>query len=100
MHPDMQRRLLSFIRDATEKQFFITTHSNVFLNATLTDRVFFTTFDGRIHVDDATSRAIVLSDLGYSVNDNLLSDLVILVEGPSDVPAFREFLHKWELIGR
>jgi energy-coupling factor transporter ATP-binding protein EcfA2 len=101
MHPDMQRRLLTFIRDNTQKQLFVTTHSNVFLNNALVDRVFFTTFsDGMIRVDDATSRASILDDLGYAVTDNLVSDLVILVEGPSDVPVVEEFLKKYGLLAR
>ena len=94
LHPDLQRRLLHFLRTETEKQFFITTHSNVFLDATAIDRVLFTTWNGSINVDDATSRALLLSDLGYSVNDNLTSDLVVLVEGPKDAPYLEEMLSK------
>ena len=101
LHPEMQRRLLAYLRSATSKQMFVTTHSNVFLNNALIDRVFFTTFsEGNIRVDDATSRASILDDLGYSVTDNLVSDLVILVEGPSDVPVIEEFLAKMGLFGR
>lgn len=100
MHPDMQRRLLAFVRDETAKQLFVTTHSNVFLNNALVDRVLFTTFEDSIRVDDATKRASILDDLGYSVTDNLVSDLVILVEGPSDVPVVEEFLRKDGISGR
>src|SRR5207244_1501765 len=35
---------------------------------------------------------------GYSVADNLVSDLVILVEGPTDRPALEEFLAKEGLL--
>jgi hypothetical protein len=94
LHPDMQKRLLAFLRGSTDKQFFLTTHSNVFLNNAFVDRVLFTSFDNSIIIDDATSRASILDDLGYSVTDNLTSDLVILVEGPSDVPVIEELLIK------
>ena len=97
LHPDMQRRLLIYLRQETEKQYFLTTHSNVFLNNALVDRVFFTSFESEVKVDDATSRASILADLGYAVTDNLVSDLVILVEGPSDVPVIEEFLVKMGL---
>lgn len=100
LHPEMQRRLLAYFRAETSKQLFVTTHSNVFLNNALIDRVFFTTFSSGIQVDDATSHASILDDLGYSVTDNLVSDLVILVEGPSDVPVVEEFLAKMGLLGR
>lgn len=93
LHPDWQRRLLSFLRVGTgDKQFFLATHSNVFLDAGLTDRVFSTRFDGAVRVEDATSRASVLTDLGYAITDNLVSDLIILVEGPKDAPVIEKFL--------
>jgi predicted ATPase len=94
LHPDMQRRLLAHLRSIADRQFFLSTHSNVFLDSTLIDRVFFTAFDGEITISDATGRAEILGDLGYSVTDNLLSDLVILVEGVTDVPVVEEFLRK------
>jgi energy-coupling factor transporter ATP-binding protein EcfA2 len=100
LHPAMQHKLLSFLRERTNKQYFLTTHSNVFANKAFVDRVFFTTFDGVISVTDETSRASILEDLGYSVTDNLLSDLVILVEGPTDKPVIEEFLRKADLYGR
>jgi energy-coupling factor transporter ATP-binding protein EcfA2 len=46
MHPDMQRRLLHFLREQTLKRFFLSTHSNVFLDNAYVDRVFFVTFTG------------------------------------------------------
>src|SRR5262249_8347618 len=98
LHPDMQRRLLSFLRESEAKQFFLSTHSNVFLNSTLVDRVFYTRFEESVQVDDATARAAILNDLGYAVTDNLVSDLVILVEGPSDTPVIEEFLAKLNLL--
>lgn len=100
LHPDMQRKLLYFLRTKTEKQFFLTTHSNIFLDNALIDRVYFTSFSDSIRVDDATRRASILDDLGYSVADNLVSDLVILVEGPSDVGVVEEFLIKMGLYGK
>jgi ABC-type polar amino acid transport system ATPase subunit len=100
LHPEMQRKLLYFLKEETDKQFFITTHSNIFLDNAFIDRVFFTTFSESISVDDATQRASILDDLGYAVTDNLVSDLVILVEGPSDVGVIEEFLVKMDLYGK
>ncbi len=100
LHPDMQRRLLFYLRSLTEKRFLLTTHSNVFLDSSLVDRVFFVTYDTEVKVGDATSVATVLYDIGYSVSDNLVSDLVILTEGPKDIPVIRELLHKMDLTRR
>jgi energy-coupling factor transporter ATP-binding protein EcfA2 len=92
-HPDMQRKLLIFMRGMKDKQFFISTHSNVFLDAAFVDKVLFTTYRKQIEITDETRRAFVLSDLGYQVSDNLVSDAIVLVEGPKDVPVIGEFLH-------
>lgn len=100
LHPDMQRRLLGFLRQCEDRQFFISTHSNVFLNNVFVDRVFFTTFRDEVRIDDATSRASMLDDLGYSVTDNLVSDVVILVEGPTDTPIIEELLLKKGVLPR
>lgn len=97
LHPDMQRKLLYFLREETSKQFFLTTHSNVFMDDSLVDKMFFTYFDESVKIDDATSRASMLNEIGYSVTDNLVSDLIILVEGPSDKPVIEEFLIKFGL---
>lgn len=100
LHPNMQRKLLAYLSTQTDKQFFLTTHSNVLLNNAYVDRVYFTYFEDSVQVDDATSRASILDDLGYDVTDNLVSDLVILVEGPSDVPFLEEFLIKLDIYNR
>jgi len=97
LHPEMQRKLLYFLREETNKQFFITTHSNVFLDNALIDRVFFAKCIDYVEIDDATSRAFILNDLGYSISDNLISDLIILTEGPKDIPIIEEFLIKFKI---
>lgn len=95
LHPDMQRRLLAHLRQIDDRQFCFTTHSNVFLDNALIDRILVTSYEqGQIVIRDGTSRASILDDLGYSVADNIVSDLVILVEGPNDVPILEEFLKK------
>ncbi len=100
IHPQMQHKLLAFLSKDTapEKQFLLSTHSNVFLSRPFVDRVFMTSFDQSVQVQDATSRASILSHIGYSVTDNLVSDLVILVEGPKDRPVIEEFLLKCGLL--
>lgn len=85
VHPDMQRRLLHFLKSLKDRQFIVTTHSNVFLDNAFVDRVLFCSNLETVEVSDTTNKASVLDDLGYSVVDNLISDLVVLVEGPKDI---------------
>jgi predicted ATP-dependent endonuclease of OLD family len=100
LHPDMQRRLLYFLRKNIDKQFFMTTHSNVFLDNAIIDKVYFTSFKESVEVNDYTSRAAILDDLGYSITDNLVTDLIILVEGPKDIRVIEEYLIKMGLYDR
>jgi hypothetical protein len=67
------------------------------LNGALVDRVFLTRFEDEVIVDDATTRAKILDELGYAVADNLTSDLIILIEGPSDRPVIEHYLIKMGL---
>ncbi|MBO1911718.1 AAA family ATPase, partial [Microvirga sp. 3-52] len=97
LHPDLQRKLLHTLRESS-KQFFITTHSNIFLDSTFVNKIFHVTFDNQINIVDATSRSGLLNDLGFSVSDNLTSDLIILCEGPTDKPVIEEFLYKFDLM--
>ncbi len=94
IHPEMQRKLLYFLKNKTDKQFFISTHSNVFLDYTMVDKIYLTHCDNSIHIENATNKAEILHNLGYSITDNLIADLVILVEGPTDKPILEEFLIK------
>ncbi|UAL54467.1 ATP-dependent nuclease [Metabacillus dongyingensis] len=100
LHSDMQRRLLSVLREKTAKQYFMTTHSNVFLDSNFVNRVFHVSFDDKITIADATSKSEILNDLGFSITDNLTSDLIILTEGPTDKGVIEEFLVKMGLMQR
>lgn len=100
LHPEIQRRLIAFLREKTGKQFFLSTHSSVFLNTQFADRVFTCRMTDSVHVENATSRAVLLTELGYSIADNLVSDLVVLCEGPKDKPVLEEFFQKMGLLDR
>ncbi len=95
IHPELQRKFLRFIADKTKNRYFITTHSNVFLDFLPDVAIYHVTHDGTkstVTRVDATPRAReVLSDLGYKASDLLQANCVIWVEGPSD----RVYLNKW-----
>jgi AAA15 family ATPase/GTPase len=90
MHPEIQRKLFKFLK-STGKQYFITTHSSVFLDSKYADNIYMTKKDDSIEIISVSDKAELLTNLGYSVIDNLVSSLIILVEGPSDIPVIEEF---------
>ena len=100
LHAEVQRRLLFYLKSLVDKQFFLSTHSNVFIDLNHIDRVFSTKCEGELLVQDISSRAIALQDLGFSVADNLVCDVLILVEGPYDKKALEVLLRRQEVSTR
>lgn len=97
LHAEFQRRLLDCLKKQDTKQFFIATHSNIFLNPGLVDCIIYTEYDKKVNAKNETSRASIISALGYSVSDNLAADLLILTEGPTDIPIIETLIHWREL---
>lgn len=94
LHADFQKRLLSYLKTIKSKQFFISTHSAVFLNTDEIDKILYCQNEGEIVVSDQTVKSEIIRSLGYSYTENLVADVIILVEGPSDIPVITEML-KW-----
>lgn len=94
LHADFQKRLLYFLKGLKNKQFLLSTHSNVFLDINNVDKIYYCFFDGEVKVSDKTSHSKIINALGYSVTENLTSDALILTEGPSDIPVIQKIL-KW-----
>lgn len=101
LHPALQRRLLSYLRNIAEEHgciFFLTTHSNVEIDLFSKDKqaqILHVIHDGI----KATSRTVktyienrgILDDLDVRASDLLQSNGIIWVEGPSD----RIYLNCW-----
>ncbi|MDB5665864.1 AAA family ATPase [Cypionkella sp.] len=94
LHPILQRKLIDFLKTETKNQYFIATHSNVFVDIPGTS-----TF--RVHNDGDQSRVKpiiskmehrhICDELGYRAADIAQSNYVIWVEGPSD----RIYIRHW-----
>ncbi|MFH0989171.1 MAG: AAA family ATPase [bacterium] len=96
LHPDLQRKLLSFLNSVEDRQFILSTHSPVFLNPDLVDRIYFCKYDnGEITIDDNTSRADALSNIGVLAIDNLTSDAVLITEGKTDLLVIDYIVRNW-----
>lgn len=94
LHPELQRKFIKFL-GKTKNTYFITTHSNIFLDSSYNTSVYHVQNDGiksSIFNADRTSKTFsILNDLGYQSSDILQANGVIWVEGPSD----RIYLLKW-----
>ncbi|MDO0823091.1 ATP-dependent nuclease [Desulfosporosinus nitroreducens] len=86
LHPEIQKKLLSFIKSIKSKQFILSTHSSVFLDPYSVDKIYYCTFQTDVKLTDETSKSEILINLGYSVADNFVADVVVLTEGPTDIP--------------
>lgn len=94
LHPNLQRRLLRFLR-STAKTYFFATHSSTLLDPAYTDQVYLCRFDsGQIRISNEESKWAILNDLGYSLADNIATDILLMVEGPTDREAISEILTK------
>jgi len=94
LHPTLQRKFLNFLC-STNNIYFITTHSNVFLEGNDNISIYHVNHDGEksivSHVNSDLKSYEILDDLGYKASDILQTNGVIWVEGPSD----RIYLKKW-----
>lgn len=94
LHPLLQRKLVRYLMDETESQYFIATHSSAFID-TPNSAVFHVSNDGvQTYVRPALTKndqREILNDLGCQASDILQSNAVIWVEGPSD----RILLNHW-----
>jgi predicted ATP-dependent endonuclease of OLD family len=94
LHPLLQRKLLQYLANKTNNQYFITTHSAHLLDA-VDAEIFHVTQDNGVSKVEAISttkqRSNICNDLGYKASDILQANCIIWVEGPSD----RIYLNYW-----
>jgi predicted ATPase len=93
-HPSLQKKLLRYLHEKTDNQYFISTHS-VHLLDTSGTTVYHVRYQGgqstvEVAYTDA-DKSIICADLGYRASDLLQANCVIWVEGPSD----RIYLNHW-----
>lgn len=94
LHPLLQRKLVKYLSEKTENQYFFTTHSAHLLDAVESEIFHVTQVDGVSCVEAISStkqRSNICNDLGYKASDILQANCVIWVEGPSD----RIYLNYW-----
>lgn len=96
LHPLLQRKLIRYLNDKTNNQYFITTHSAHILDTPGAAIFHVRHQKGQSTVERAVTdkeKASICMDLGYFASDILQSNCVIWVEGPSDRIYINHWLH-------
>lgn len=94
LHPILQRRLMRYLQDHTNNQYFIATHSASLIDSVDAAVFHVTNKNGNTVITNAIShedRHKICDDLGYKASDILQSNFIIWVEGPSD----RIYINHW-----
>ena len=94
LHPLLQRKLVTYLKNKTNNQYFFTTHSAHLLDAVEAEIFHVTQVEGATEVEAISStrqRSEICSNLGYKASDILQANCIIWVEGPSD----RLYLNYW-----
>lgn len=87
LHPVMQRRLLAYLREKTDNQYLVATHSGHLLDTGRASISSVRLHEGRSTIAPAIRPqdvAMIARDLGYRASDLVQSNSVVWVEGPSD----------------
>lgn len=92
LHADFQKKFISFLKEQEDKQFIISTHSNVFIDHSFIDKIYYCWYDEEVKISDKTTASKIIDSLGYSIAENLTADAIILTEGPTDIPILKRIL--------
>ncbi|HAU1190631.1 TPA: ATP-dependent nuclease [Legionella pneumophila] len=94
LHPLLQKKLIRYLKEKTNNQYFITTHSAALLDTPDIEIYQIKLLDGSSQVFRVTAnehKSEICKDLGYHPSDLIQANSVIWVEGPSD----RIYLNYW-----
>jgi predicted ATPase len=94
LHPKLQRQLMNYLRENTNNQYFIATHSAAFIDTPDASIFQVRLQENKTKIEKVSLRNelfFACQDLGYRASDILQSNAIIWVEGPSD----RIYLNFW-----
>jgi len=94
LNPILQKKLVRYLLDSTNNQYFITTHSAALMDTPNAEIYHVNLENGESKIRRVTSdnhKSAVCEDLGYHPSDLLQANSIIWVEGPSD----RIYLRYW-----
>lgn len=93
LHPFAERKVLSFLREHSEHQYIVATHSPVFLTSYPVDHARLVTMnDDGSRIADVGAHSAILRELGVTAADLWSAGSVLWVEGPSEVEVVRALM--------
>jgi AAA ATPase domain len=94
LHPLLQKKLIRYLAEKTDNQYFITTHSAHLLDTHGAAIFHIRHSEGVSRVESVqttSERSHICADLGYRASDLLQANYIVWVEGPSD----RIYINHW-----
>ncbi|WP_294333328.1 AAA family ATPase [uncultured Sphingomonas sp.] len=94
LHPLLQRKLMNYLREKTNNQYFIATHSAAFIDTPGAALFHVSNGESGTKIEEAVLQKqlhAICVDLGHRASDIVQANSVIWVEGPSD----RIYLNHW-----
>jgi predicted ATP-dependent endonuclease of OLD family len=94
LHPLLQRKLVRYLQENTDNQYFIATHSAAFIDTPGAAIFHVRQEDGRTRISEAILRGerySICVDLGHRASDIIQANAIVWVEGPSD----RIYINHW-----
>lgn len=95
LHPLLQRRLIQYMEEQTDNQYFVATHSASLIDTSDAAVFRVQNIENETKIEsvlDSESRFTMFRELGYKASDLLQANSVIWVEGPSDRIYIREWI--------
>ncbi len=102
LHLSLQRELFEIFKDFSNKiQFFISTHSTVFIDRDRLENTWLVQYSGRqttiLNMSQKDDLKEIIISLGIKPSDILLSDKILFVEGESDRIFFEKISNKLDI---
>lgn len=94
LHPLLQKKLIRYLAEKTDNQYFITTHSAHLLDTQGAAIFHVRHSEGVSKVESVyttSEKSHICADLGYRASDLLQANYIVWVEGPSD----RIYINHW-----
>jgi predicted ATP-dependent endonuclease of OLD family len=99
LHPLLQRKLIQYLHEKTNNQYFISTHSAHLIDSPNAALFHVRLQEGQSVVEPAyspTQKSMICTDLGYRPSDLLQANCIIWVEGPSDRIYINHWIHAFD----